>query len=307
MNTKTLLAGAALALSIAPAEATTYTQPLNLVCGAAFDLIHNQASDGKVTGALIQTQPGGQWSIGYMMRDKRFLSRNDQYFLTDVPGKGIEWQGQLKRNRSLRMIGELRYEPNDQSRFYYYEWIYDDAHGSAMVVNTKATCARVYDFKSFKAYAAVPYPNAGRAPAPVPAPAPSAPARNWVGEDSVEIYPTANYMAALVDVRLGSRPTRMMIDTGANIMSLTQDIAEELVRNGDAQWSQKHRFEMADGTSKEEWTININRIAVGRHVLNNVQASVTANGSTLLLPFSVLSNIGKFSIDTHEHKLSFGG
>jgi hypothetical protein len=139
------------------------------------------------------------------------------------------------------------------------------------------------------------------------APAPSyqtPPSSDWGVQDSVPIYPSANYMAAMVDVQLGSRTTRMTIDTGANIMSLPQSIADELVRNGDAQWGEKDHFTMADGSTKEEWTVNINRVTIGRHSVNNVKAGVLEEGS-LLLPFTLLSHIGRFSIDTHQRKLTF--
>jgi hypothetical protein len=125
------------------------------------------------------------------------------------------------------------------------------------------------------------------------------------GEDSVPIYPGHNYNSALVDVALGGQTVRMMIDTGADSMSVSESIADELVRNGDAEWGRTVPIRLADGSAHQEATISIHRIWLGRHSLDNVLASVTSDDGMLLLPFTVLTEIGKFSIDTHQHKLSF--
>jgi clan AA aspartic protease (TIGR02281 family) len=125
------------------------------------------------------------------------------------------------------------------------------------------------------------------------------------GEDSVPIYPGHGYNAALVDVTLGGQTVRMLIDTGADSMSVSQSVAAALVATGEAEWGRTMTVRLADGSTVQQSTVSIRRVWLGRHLLTDVQAGVVADGGMMLLPFTVLSTIGKFAIDTHQRKLSF--
>jgi predicted aspartyl protease len=47
-------------------------------------------------------------------------------------------------------------------------------------------------------------------------------------------------------------------------------------------------------------------VRIGRHTLSNVTAGVGQGKSLNLLPFSVLDQMGKFTIDPNNNKLVFG-
>ena len=109
-----------------------------------------------------------------------------------------------------------------------------------------------------------------------------------------------------VDVILGSQPLRMLIDTGATMMSLPWDVAMALINSGDAEYGPKESFRLADGSIREQWTIIIHRMTIGSHVLTNVSASVAPTGATPLLGFTILNRVGRFTIDVAAGQLTFG-
>jgi hypothetical protein len=304
MRTFLATSAAILALtSAANAVTRPIDYPLYLQCGASTNELTGQVDVGNVAGTLVGVAANGQWAIGYKMTNGDVHIRNKQYNLGKVNDlQRLQWTGYLRRNPYFQMIGEVQFDVNDPNKYYYYEWGYDNANAQhTLKVFTGATCFRVTDFTSLTPMrAALPPSNQ---------PQYNPPANNWgedTSHDSVEIYPGANYMAAMVDVQLGSQTVRMMIDTGASLLSIPPSIAARLVQNGEATYGKKIKVGLANGSSVEEWTINIHTLRIGRHTLNNILGSVSADeNAMLLLPFTVLSNIGKFSIDTHGHRLSF--
>ena len=54
-----------------------------------------------------------------------------------------------------------------------------------------------------------------------------------------------------------------------------------------------------------EDTIIIHQVKVGSHVVRTVVAAVAPDGASALLPITVLKQIGKFTIDFANNKLSF--
>jgi hypothetical protein len=102
--------------------------------------------------------------------------------------------------------------------------------------------------------------------------------------------------------------TSMLIDTGADGMSLSPAIADALIAAGDASEAGTEPVTFADGTTVIQRRIVINRVQVGQHVLHSVVATVNAtNQGLMLLPFPILNEMGKFTIDTAKGKLIFGG
>jgi clan AA aspartic protease (TIGR02281 family) len=142
--------------------------------------------------------------------------------------------------------------------------------------------------------------------APTSTPTPYAPPPPYGrGGDYVPIYSISGKGAA-VDVTLGSQPLRMLIDTGATMMSLPSDVAMALITSGDAEFGPKESFRLADGSIREEWTIIIHRMTIGSHVLTNVTASIAPTGATPLLGFTILNRVGRFTIDMAAGQLTFG-
>ena len=97
----------------------------------------------------------------------------------------------------------------------------------------------------------------------------------------------------------------MLIDTGANVMSVTRDFANELLSRGEAYPSVGGQVILADGSTRSSDQIVIRRVTLGNHTLSDVPAMVSPNGSDFLMPFTVLSKIGKFTIDAANGRLIF--
>ena len=53
-------------------------------------------------------------------------------------------------------------------------------------------------------------------------------------------------------------------------------------------------------------TIIIDTVTIGGHVLRDVPAGVTPDGADMVLGLPVLNQIGRFTIDSVNHKLIFG-
>jgi predicted aspartyl protease len=63
---------------------------------------------------------------------------------------------------------------------------------------------------------------------------------------------------------------------------------------------------MADGFEREEQTVIIDSVSIGSHVLHSVRGAVTPDGADMLLGRPLLNQIGRFTIDSANHKLIFG-
>jgi hypothetical protein len=101
-----------------------------------------------------------------------------------------------------------------------------------------------------------------------------------------------------VDVVLGTNtPVTMLIDTGATLVSLPQNIADQLVSVGDATVVDQGSFKIADGTSHTQNIIDIGKFTIGGHTLYHIKASVGPSDSMMLLGTNVLNTFGKYSID----------
>ena len=146
-----------------------------------------------------------------------------------------------------------------------------------------------------------------RTPAPPPvyraqAPAPLPP---MTGEDSIGII--SNGRSAMASITLGSQALMMTIDTGASDLQVPDDVADQLVASGDADDThQTARFTLADNRQVDSRIIIIHRVQIGRHVLTNIRASTGPAGHEGLIPFSVLNQAGRFTIDSAANKLIFG-
>jgi predicted aspartyl protease len=112
-----------------------------------------------------------------------------------------------------------------------------------------------------------------------------------------------------VDVTFGTAySVPLLIDTGAGLVSLPMVAAQALIDAGEAHWSGRiETFTLVDGSTQEKQILIIHRLNIGSHALTNVEASVEPNDdATPLLSFAVLSQIGKFTIDTNAGTLTFG-
>ena len=113
---------------------------------------------------------------------------------------------------------------------------------------------------------------------------------------------------AHVTVTLGSINATMLIDTGATLASVNFWTAQALLAERRSPQRRRNRRRLKpSGQTVTDKQIVINQITIGNHTIPNVVAAVNTNEGDMLLPFPVLNQIGKFTIDTANHKLIFGG
>jgi len=62
---------------------------------------------------------------------------------------------------------------------------------------------------------------------------------------------------------------------------------------------------LADGSTRDSDRIVIRRVTLGNHTLSDVPAVVNPNGSDFLMPFTVLSKIGRFTTDATRGQRRF--
>ena len=87
-----------------------------------------------------------------------------------------------------------------------------------------------------------------------------------------------------VNVTLGiSTPATMLIDTGATVVSLPKDVADQLISVGDAVVITQAKFTIADGTTSTQDVIDIGRFTIGGKTLYHIKAGVGPVGSMMLL------------------------
>jgi hypothetical protein len=108
-----------------------------------------------------------------------------------------------------------------------------------------------------------------------------------------------------VDVQLGSLTKRLLIDTGATDVTVTKSVANDLLRRGDAVLDDPGAASDFEGWTHIENRIQILTLGVGGHTLHNVLAGVVPDEAEMLLGFSVLNQVGRFTIDTKNNQLIF--
>ena len=118
---------------------------------------------------------------------------------------------------------------------------------------------------------------------------------------------TYDNMGAKVAVSLGTMPVTMVIDTGAQTMTVTQTVADWLVSNGQATANATgDKFILAGGDQKEFKSVEINTVNLAGHEIHKVHANVVQDGGTMLLGLPILAQLApKISFDFPNAKLTF--
>lgn len=257
----------------------------------------------------------------------------------------MQWRGVLDRNPRMTMVGEVMHLKTTGQPTYNEWLYKDGQlvmHSMALClfdkppviqpsVSAPATTAPSYapiaapapasgaPALAGTAYAPVAAPAPAVAPAPTVAPAPMvapgpaiAPARpaapapvatTPVGEDSIGILNLGN--AVFAQLVVGSKPVMMQVDTGATEMTVSDNVAEALLANGEAETTGDEQDILADGSKITSKRVIIREVKIGMHVLHNVAAAIVPNDAGMLLPFPILNAIGIVTIDTAANKLIF--
>jgi hypothetical protein len=100
---------------------------------------------------------------------------------------------------------------------------------------------------------------------------------------------------------------RMVIDTGASVMSVSKALAHGLLGRGLASSAGQVEIAQADGTVGTKDRIIIHWLMIGDRSMSNIEAIINPDDVEMLLPFGVLAQAGRFTIDVSARLLIFGG
>jgi clan AA aspartic protease (TIGR02281 family) len=125
--------------------------------------------------------------------------------------------------------------------------------------------------------------------------------------DRVTLHSDDDGHSLTLDVGIGQQTYLFLLDTGATDMTVTADVADQLIAAGHARLHGEEPVILADGSKHTERTITIDAVTVGTHTVRNVHASVAPSGAPMLLGMDVLNRIGTFTIDAPNRTLTFHG
>jgi hypothetical protein len=299
---RTFLAATAMLLISTAAASASY----NLHCDAPRVAVGDEPDNNPVVSVDVRYTPEDHaWRVFHNRRDGLVVSRSEQYSIQDASNdRKAQWQGALNRQRNLYMIGEVR--RGEGNAIFYYEWLYDRSRNNMLVMQATTRCATpAPPLPQPTSEAAPPPTNQGavtlgtRPPLPAGVVAVVPPVK-----DSVPIYSQNNGTTAKIDVLIAGMPLRMLLDTGATMCMVTNEIAARLIATGEATQQADVRSKLADGSIRNLPTIMINEVRIGGHVVRNVRAGVTATDQ-LIVSFPVLNGIAPFTIDTRAGELVF--
>ena len=264
-------------------------------CGPMKFWLGSSGTREYVTSTDVTHDASG-WSVVHHMSNGNTYWRTGQYAVTDNSSASVtEWSGPRRTNPAFTMHGVLF---NEAGRMIYEEEVF---HNGTMIGHTSQDCG-----DAETSYAAEP-PSPARVTAP-----PSTP--TYSGDDSVPIT-TQDGNQAIITVGMGSTQVQMIIDTGAVVLMVPNNVSDELIARGDATpvWTDgggvaKQGIGMADGHSNWLRQLTIHTLTIGSHVLHEVPAVASNDDRGMsLLPYTVLTQLGKVTIDKANGKLSFGG
>jgi clan AA aspartic protease (TIGR02281 family) len=312
---------------------------IDLVCGPGTIMVGdpgNPYSKFRVVETNVRYSLDKGWFVGHRLADGEIMVRSAQYALTDYSSRsGTVWRGAQYRTPAITMRGEIRRVSGSQ--YLYHEQIWDARKGGAMVGDILTDCqgetvadapvsAPVSAFAPIQASAPLAAPVA--APAPVinvsppvinvsppvvnvPAPVVNVPASTPAPAPANSIPLTSDgHGGFAVDALVnGTKTVRLMLDTGASDVVLTQDIMIELMANGTLSPNDVTYGEaiLADGSTRPSKRFHLRSLAVGGQIVEDVTASVSEEpGGMMLLGQSFLQKFPRWSIDNLHQKLVLG-
>jgi clan AA aspartic protease (TIGR02281 family) len=258
-------------------------------CGSSVLLVGTYSRDRDVSVHAVYDH--GYWRVQHTLSNGHVYDRGVQYAINDTTTLGADgiytsWTGQLNRNPAISMTGHLYMNGAEP---HYREVM--TKNGQTIMVSD-AACT----FDS---------PPTGGARPPVVA-TNAAPAPTYTSPASMRLPITFGHSGAYVAVSIGTTAATMLVDTGATGMTISESIADQLIASGQATSAPSETVTLAGGVKQEFRQVNISSVTVGGHVVNNVHAGVTPDGSDMLLGLSVLAQVApKFAINVANSTLDF--
>jgi predicted aspartyl protease len=96
----------------------------------------------------------------------------------------------------------------------------------------------------------------------------------------------------------------MEIDTGCDSTAISPALARRLVECGEAALDGTTVVAMADGALKTVNVLIIHRLAIGGHVLTDVEGTDSGSDAMPLLGMSALGRFGRISFDLKGRRLT---
>lgn len=287
-----LLAAAAILGVAAPIDAhAAYT------CGYARQTAGRPDNNPVVQSAIGMNDAHTRWAIVHTLADGKVIDRSTQYDTADrTDNTTIQWGGQHLRHPNLWMAGV--WVQTAPTHAVYTETLYDRNQGNKIIARDEAQCDKYF------APAQAPAPVYTPAPVPGPAPSYSSPGGTAQAGDAVPLTMVEGAMH--VNVNISGRAVDMMLDTGANVSTVTASLADAMISNDQATEGPGMNVAMADGSTRHERSISVKTLTFGGHTRHNVIMGVAPDGAMMLLGLPVLNAIGKFTIDAPNNALIFG-
>ena len=128
----------------------------------------------------------------------------------------------------------------------------------------------------------------------------------WRSSFRLPIYLDRDGRSVRVDVQLGSLTRRLLIDTGATGLSIPESVAHRLLLRREAVEAEEAMVMLANGSEERQRGVRIVSLSIGGHLVRNVYAIVAPDDAEALLGFTVLNQVGRFTIDTNAGVLIIG-
>jgi hypothetical protein len=230
MNTETWLLAALLAGVSMPAHADEY-----LNC-SGFNQTFGYAGVNPPVTARVTHSDYGRWAVTYYLLNGEVVFRENQYVMSDESDRTkTQWSGW---HGNKHMVGMLM---NDNSNHHiaYMEYLYD--------INNKLLSSNWIDCGNDHS---APPPQRPAYEASVP-PSYVTPPATTPTSSGLEIVLTSDGRGGhTIDVTLGTgTPVTMLLDTGATMVSVPKDIADQLISIGEAVVITQGQFTIADATT----------------------------------------------------------
>ncbi len=296
---------------------------LDINCEAPL-VVDGDARQGPGTSVGVRVaidENGLGWQVFHDLRDGRVISRVDQYEVNDLRNPTVymknglrrdtAWIGTLRTNRNLIMEGRLF---DQDGKLLYGEELIDfkiNPKGDLRMTSVAfcgpdpsgARWRTIAGLNSPSSIASSPPasrwsqpPQASLAPPPPPQPVAAPPSG---GGDIVPIVVDHGRARVAVNFANYPLPQTMVIDTGASIMSVTNELAAALIDRGMAyRMDQQTSICLADGACQARDQIMVRKLSIGGRTVIDVPAIMVQDNVEMLLPFGVLNQAGKFTIDS---------
>jgi clan AA aspartic protease (TIGR02281 family) len=259
-------------------------------CGMPVVKIGKDTGRNPVVSVQIGRDPSGAWHVNHKLADGTIIYREQQYDITDISENGTYvWQGSNRRNPWIWMRGETK---TVNGRPGYVESLYDAHQGNRLVMYSEVQCLDPIDPRKY----AAPKPPVYEAYVPP-----------QTSNGLIVLLTSDGIGGHKIDVTLGTNiSATMLLDTGATMVAVPQEIADQLINIGEAVVVTQQRFTIADGTTSTQNVIDIGKFTIGGRTLYHVRAGVGPSGSPMLLGTNVLNRFGKYSIDATNDQLILG-